>query len=235
VLLNLLQLPKIGTTVSLLLLQSLLQNLLLLPKIRDDRQPTPTPKSTPAPAPRNDGPSAAEKALADSKAKALADKAVRDQIESDRAAQLARDQKLLSEKNAARLAALDVNPVYAELKTGVKKTDETQTAPVFTPNILDAQTDDDLGLTSSPLAGTAGTGATNTGVDTVKTNVPFKGTMKNGVLVDRLGNPVVTNAKGYGYLDPLTGLAVTPWTDSDKRWWPRFWRRCIWFRWGGGS
>jgi hypothetical protein len=38
--------------------------------------------------------------------------------------------------------------------------------------------------------------------------------MKDGVLVDRLGNPVVTNAKGYGYLDPLTGLAVTPWTDS---------------------
>jgi hypothetical protein len=38
--------------------------------------------------------------------------------------------------------------------------------------------------------------------------------MKDGVLTDRLGNPVVTNAKGYGYLDPLTGLAVTPWTDS---------------------
>jgi hypothetical protein len=38
--------------------------------------------------------------------------------------------------------------------------------------------------------------------------------MKDGVLVDRLGNPVVTNAKGYGYLDPITGLAVTPWTDS---------------------
>jgi hypothetical protein len=38
--------------------------------------------------------------------------------------------------------------------------------------------------------------------------------MKDGVLLDRLGNPVVTNAKGYGYLDPLTGLAVTPWTDS---------------------
>jgi hypothetical protein len=54
----------------------------------------------------------------------------------------------------------------------------------------------------------------DTGVAAVKTNVPFKGTMKDGVLVDRLGNPVVTNAKGYGYLDPLTGLAVTPWTDS---------------------
>jgi hypothetical protein len=38
--------------------------------------------------------------------------------------------------------------------------------------------------------------------------------MEDGVLLDRLGNPVVTNAKGYGYLDPLTGLAVTPWTDS---------------------
>jgi hypothetical protein len=54
----------------------------------------------------------------------------------------------------------------------------------------------------------------DTGVAAVKTNVPFKGTMKDGVLVDRLGNPVVTNKKGYGYLDPLTGLAVTPWTDS---------------------
>jgi hypothetical protein len=52
------------------------------------------------------------------------------------------------------------------------------------------------------------------GVAAVKTEVPFKGTMKDGVLVDRLGNPVVTNAKGYGYLDPITGLAVTPWTDS---------------------
>jgi hypothetical protein len=55
---------------------------------------------------------------------------------------------------------------------------------------------------------------TTGGVAGVKTNVPFKGTMKDGVLLDRLGNPVVTNAKGYGYLDPLTGLAVTPWTDS---------------------
>jgi uncharacterized protein YaiL (DUF2058 family) len=35
-------------------------------------------------------------------AKALADKAIRDQIESDRAAQLARDQKLLSEENKRR-------------------------------------------------------------------------------------------------------------------------------------
>jgi hypothetical protein len=52
------------------------------------------------------------------------------------------------------------------------------------------------------------------GIAAVKTNVPFKGTMEDGVLLDRLGNPVVTNAKGYGYLDPLTGLAVTPWTDS---------------------
>jgi hypothetical protein len=218
------------------------------PRDRDDRQPTPAPRPTPAPAPRDrddrppvtrpappppprdDGPSAAEKALADSKAKALADKAVRDQIESDRAAQLARDQKLLSEKNADRLAALDVNPVYARLET---RTDETQTAPVFTPNILDAQTDDDLGLTSSPLAGTAATAVTpvdpkvtdpkvvtdpkkNTGVAAVKTNVLFKPTVdpKTGAVTDRLGNPVVTNAKGYGYFDPITGLAVTPGKDQ---------------------
>jgi hypothetical protein len=37
---------------------------------------------------------------------------------------------------------------------------------------------------------------------------------KTGEVTDRLGNPVVTNAKGYGYFDPITGLAVTPWTDS---------------------
>jgi Flp pilus assembly protein TadG len=37
---------------------------------------------------------------------------------------------------------------------------------------------------------------------------------KTGAVTDRLGNPVVTNAKGYGYFDPITGLAVTPWTDS---------------------
>jgi uncharacterized membrane protein len=33
---------------------------------------------------------------------------------------------------------------------------------------------------------------------------------KTGAVTDRLGNPVVTNAKGYGYFDPITGLAVTP-------------------------
>jgi hypothetical protein len=282
------------------------------PRDRDDRQPAPAPKSTPKPAPKErndrqpvvrpdpappasnpltrfilapgitDGPSAAEKAaaaakvkaladskaeaeakaVADSKAKAaadkakadaedlamaqavlpkvgpnpnmttikdaadarakeLADKAIRDQIESDRAAQLARDQKLLSEKNADRLAALDVNPVYARLET---ITDETQTAPVFTPNILDAQTDDDLGLTSSPLAGTAAPAApvvTNTVVAPPVTNTKvatgnYQPTVdpKTGEVTDRLGNPVVTNAKGYGYFDPITGLAVTPWTDS---------------------
>jgi hypothetical protein len=224
------------------------------PKERNDRQPAPAPKSTPAPAPRNDGPSAAEKALADSKAKALADKAIRDQIESDRAAQLARDQKQLAEdklnaeKSKEAMARLEGKPVYAGLDT---RTDETQTAPVFTPNILDAQTDDDLGLTSLPLAVTAGTAvtpvapnpaqltrepapftppppvaATNTVVDTPggipsvaepvdNTKVAtgnYKPTIdsKTGAVTDRLGNPVVTNAKGYGYFDPITGLAVTP-------------------------
>jgi hypothetical protein len=202
------------------------------------RPPTPRP---PTPNDNDNGPTAAEKAAAAAKVQALADKAIRDQIESDRAAQLARDQKQLAEdklnaeKSKAAMARLLDNPVYARLET---ITDETQTAPVFTPNILDAQTDDDLGLTSSPLAGTAATTATtatadtntvvadpkvvtntvvapkDTGVAAVKTEVPFKGTMKDGVLLDRLGNPVVTNAKGYGYLDPLTGLAVTPWTDS---------------------
>jgi hypothetical protein len=228
------------------------------PKERNDRQPAPAPKSTPAPAPRNDGPSAAEKALADSKAKALADKAIRDQIESDRAAQLARDQKQLAEdklnaeKSKEAMARLEGKPVYAGLDT---RTDETQTAPVFTPNILDAQTDDDLGLTSLPLAVTAGTAvtpvapnpaqltrepapftppppvaATNTVVDTPggipsvaepvdNTKVAtgnYKPTIdsKTGAVTDRLGNPVVTNAKGYGYFDPITGLAVTPGKDQ---------------------
>jgi hypothetical protein len=98
------------------------------------------------------------KDAADARAKELADKAIRDQIESDRAAQLARDQKQLAEdklnaeKSKEAMARLEGKPVYARLDT---RTDETQTAPVFTPNILDAQTDDDLGLTSSPLAGTA--------------------------------------------------------------------------------
>jgi hypothetical protein len=196
---------------------------------------------------------------------ALADKAIRDQIESDRAAQLARDQKQLAEdklnaqKSKAALAALLDNPVYARLDT---RTDVTPTAPVFTPNILDAQTDDDLGLTSSPFAGTTATAATNTVVDDPKvvktggipsvaeylqskllkpaepvdnTNVVTDGEVasvvnpppvtntkvatgnykptidsKTGAVTDRLGNPVVTNAKGYGYFDPITGLAVTP-------------------------
>jgi hypothetical protein len=215
------------------------------PKDRDDRQPAPAPKSTPAPAPRNDGPTAAEKAAAAAKVKALADKAIRDQIESDRAAQLARDQKQLAEdklnaeKSIAAMARLEGKPVYAGLDT---RTDETPTAPVFTPNIMDAQTDDDLGLTSSPLAGTAATtattataatpvtpvapGVTASGVASV-VNPPvvtdpkvatgnYKPTIdpKTGAVTDRLGNPVVTNAKGYGYFDPITGLAVTPWTDS---------------------
>jgi hypothetical protein len=217
------------------------------PKDRDDRQPTPAPKSTPAPAPKdrddrqptpapndNDsGPTAAEKAAAAAKVQALADKAIRDQIESDRAAQLARDQKQLAEdklnaeKSRAAMARLEGKPVYAGLDT---RTDETPTAPVFTPNIMDAQTDDDLGLTSSPLAGTAATTATtattatpvtpvapkDTGVAAVKKNVLFKPTIdpKTGAVTDRLGNPVVTNARGYGYFDPITGLAVTPGTDE---------------------
>jgi hypothetical protein len=215
------------------------------PKDRDDRQPTPAPKSTPTPKPatrgivvpdsndNDSGPTAAEKAAAAAKVQALADKAIRDQIESDRAAQLARDQKQLAEdklnaeKSRAAMARLEGKPVYAGLDT---RTDETPTAPVFTPNIMDAQTDDDLGLTSSPLAGTAATTATtattatpvtpvapkDTGVAAVKKNVLFKPTIdpKTGAVTDRLGNPVVTNAKGYGYFDPITGLAVTPWTDS---------------------
>jgi hypothetical protein len=209
------------------------------PKDRDDRQPAPAPKSTPAPAPRNDGPTAAEKAAAAAKVKALADKAIRDQIESDRAAQLARDQKQLAEdklnaeKSRAAMARLEGKPVYAGLDT---RTDETPTAPVFTPNIMDAQTDDDLGLTSSPLAGTAATTATTATAATPVTPVApgvtaggvasvvnppvatgnYKPTIdpKTGAVTDRLGNPVVTNAKGYGYFDPITGLAVTPWTDS---------------------
>jgi hypothetical protein len=37
---------------------------------------------------------------------------------------------------------------------------------------------------------------------------------KTGAVTDRLGNPVVTNARGYGYFDPITGLAVTPGTDQ---------------------
>jgi hypothetical protein len=110
--------------------------------------------------------------------------------------------------------------------------DETQTAPVFTPNILDAQTDDDLGLTSSPLAGTVVIDPKvvtdpkvdtpkNTGVASVVTNTKvatgkYKPTIdsKTGAVTDRLGNPVVTNARGYGYFDPITGLAVPPEKDE---------------------
>jgi hypothetical protein len=35
-----------------------------------------------------------------------------------------------------------------------------------------------------------------------------------GAVTDRLGNPVVTDAKGWGYFDATTGLAVTPATDK---------------------
>jgi hypothetical protein len=52
----------------------------------------------------------------------------------------------------------------------------------------------------------------DTGVAAVKKNVLFKPTIDpvTGAVTDRLGNPVVTNARGYGYFDPITGLAVTP-------------------------
>jgi hypothetical protein len=44
----------------------------------------------------------------------------------------------------------------------------------------------------------------------------FKPTVdpKTGAVTDRLGNPVVTDAKGWGYFDAKTGLAVTPATDQ---------------------
>jgi hypothetical protein len=35
-----------------------------------------------------------------------------------------------------------------------------------------------------------------------------------GAVTDRLGNPVVTDAKGWGYFDAMTGLAVSPATDQ---------------------
>jgi hypothetical protein len=56
----------------------------------------------------------------------------------------------------------------------------------------------------------------DTGVAAVKKNVLFKPTIdpKTGAVTDRLGNPVVTNARGYGYFDPITGLAVTPGKDE---------------------
>jgi hypothetical protein len=57
---------------------------------------------------------------------------------------------------------------------------------------------------------------TTGGIAGVKTNVLFKPTIdsKTGAVTDRLGNPVVTNARGYGYFDPITGLAVTPAKDE---------------------
>jgi hypothetical protein len=89
---------------------------------------------------------------------------------------------------AAKVQALADSKAEAEAKAVADSKAKALAAPVVTPK--------------------------DTNVAAVKTNVPFKGTMEDGVLLDRLGNPVVTNAKGYGYLDPLTGLAVTPWTDS---------------------
>jgi hypothetical protein len=99
---------------------------------------------------------------------------------------------------------------------------------------MDAQTDDDLGLTSSPLAGiaaavapTAPTAVTDPKVvdpkvvtapkvaPTVTTN-RFTPTVNpvTGAVTDRLGNPVVTDAQGWGYFDAKTGLAVSPATDK---------------------
>jgi hypothetical protein len=181
------------------------------------RPPTPRP---PAPNDNDNGPTAAEKAAAAAKVQALADKAIRDQIESDRAAQLARDQKQLAEdklnaeKSKAAMARLLDNPVYAGLDT---RTDETPPAPRYDTPIgppTAPRYDTPIG---PPTAPTTATTATNTFVappPVATGNYTPTIDPKTGAVTDRLGNPVVTNAKGYGYFDPITGLAVTPWTDS---------------------
>jgi hypothetical protein len=185
------------------------------PKDRDDRQPTPAPApktltrsiTAPAPPPKDDGPSAAEKKVsaytqfildkeiaknADAKAKSLADATAK----SDAAKAKARVQSLADAKERAKAFADAKAKSLADAKAKAKAEAEAKVKALVTTPVVDPK------------------GDTTGGVAGVKTNVPFKGTMKDGVLVDRLGNPVVTNKKGYGYLDPLTGLAVTPWTDS---------------------
>jgi hypothetical protein len=166
-------------------------------------------------------------ALADSKAKAIADKA-KAKAKAD-AEDLAMAQAVLpkvgpnpkmttmptvEEKLIRSRVDADIGSGVAEEKIGTQATTATAVAPVVAdPKVVTTPVADPKVVTT-PVADPKVVTPKDTGVAAVKTEVPFKGTMKDGVLVDRLGNPVVTNKKGYGYLDPLTGLAVTPWTDS---------------------
>jgi hypothetical protein len=217
------------------------------PRDRDDRPPVTRP--APPPPPRDDGPSAAASIYGPpGQVDPMYPGATPYQVGPQMASAMnqygsrANNPQTVSEILMAQQSLRSLTPPppiqsmtkIARLGTNDAglEGDETQTAPVFTPNILDAQTDDDLGLTSSPLAGTVVIDPKvvtdpkvdtpkNTGVASVVTNTKvatgkYKPTIdsKTGAVTDRLGNPVVTNARGYGYFDPITGLAVPPEKDE---------------------
>jgi hypothetical protein len=181
------------------------------PKDRDDRQPTPTPTSKPA---------TRGIVVPDSKAKANGN--VLDpnigtldpssfSVDTNEGMYVSADRPFTTDMTKYLLEAYnypavsfdrygDTTDFNIQEPAPFTPAPKVVTTPVADPKVIDPK------VVTDPKK--------DTGVAAVKTNVPFKGTMKDGVLVDRLGNPVVTNKKGYGYLDPLTGLAVTPWTDS---------------------
>jgi hypothetical protein len=219
------------------------------PRDRDDRQPTPAPKSTPKPAPGDRDDRQPAPAPKSTPKPAPGDRDDRQPTPTPTPKPATRG-IVVPDSNKAKVNGNVLDPNIGTLDpssfstgatiTGTSPTDTTD----MTKYLLEAYnypavpfdrygdtTDFNIGgpaqLTQEPAPFTPVV-ATNTvaptvapppvdttgGIAAVKTNVPFKGTMEDGVLLDRLGNPVVTNAKGYGYLDPLTGLAVTPWTDS---------------------
>jgi hypothetical protein len=200
---------------------------------RDDRQPTPAPKSTPAPAPPRDRddrqptptPKPATRGIVvpDSN-KAKVNGNVLDpnigtlgpssfSVDTNEGMYVSADRPFTTDMTKYLLEAYNYPAVPFDRYGDTTDFNIQEPAP-FTPapKVVTTPVADPKVVTDGGVASVVNPPVTNTKVATGN----YEPTVdpKTGVLLDRLGNPVVTNAKGYGYLDPLTGLAVTPWTDS---------------------
>jgi hypothetical protein len=234
------------------------------PRDRDDRQPTPAPKSTPAPAPKDRDdrqPTPAPKATQKPATRGIVVPAL-PPFEKDNKIpaytqfildkEIAKDADAKAKAEALPFSTLRVAPRAAAEDLAMAQAVLPKVGPnpkmTTMPTVVDA--DIDSGVAEEKI-GTQATTATavapkpaqltrepapftppvvadpkvvtpkDTGVASVVTNTKvatdrYKPTIdpETGAVTDRLGNPVVTNARGYGYFDPITGLAVTPGKDE---------------------
>jgi hypothetical protein len=214
------------------------------PRDRDDRQPTPAPKSTPAPAPRdrddrqpvakpapapktltrsitapapppkNDGPSAAEKAAAAARVQSLADAKERAKAFADAKAKAEAEAQALKStpKPATRSIVVPNSNADSKAKAAADKAKADAEDLAMAQAVLPKVGPNPKMTTIKDAATVAPPVVTNTKVATGKYTPTIN--PETGAVTDRLGNPVVTNARGYGYLDPITGLAVPPGIDE---------------------